>query len=258
MIVTTSRQVLWFCMRGLFPTVYSRYRDAMSIVKAVTTVSSKSMQVSIKQIIFVFGISLISVCHAENNDSNIDIKPIKVIEPAKEQRIVQGAAIDTESFEVGVFAGSISVEDFSANGLFGVSSIYHFSDRMLVLASYGRSDVDKATFEKVVGGSFLKSSDRKLEYFDIQYGYNLFPGRSFMGKERKYNSGIYLLTGIGSTKFAGDKNVTLILGSSYRIVMTDWLTWNIDFRDRIFNREFIDDSKQTHNIEITSGINVLF
>ncbi len=211
-----------------------------------------------QHIVLVFGLSLYALAATGADESNVGIKPIKIIEPKDKHRVIKDATIDTESFEVGAFAGFISVEDFSANAVFGISGAYHFLDKMLLIASYGQSDVEKATFEKLAGGSFLADEDRKFKYYDLQFGYNLFPGKSFFGESRNFNSGIYLLAGVGNSTFADDTNLTFIIGSSYRMVVTDWLTWNIDFRDRIFNRDFLDDKKTTHNIEFSSGLNYLF
>lgn len=209
-------------------------------------------------IVLMFGLLFYTLSASGADDGNVGIKPIKIIEPKDKHRVIKDAAIDTESFEIGAFAGFIAVEDFSANAVFGVSGAYHFLDRMLLIASYGQSEVEKATFEELADGSFLTDEDRKLKYYDVQFGYNLFPGRSFSGVSRNFNSGIYLLAGVGNSEFAGDTNFTFIIGSSYRMVVTDWLTWNIDFRDRIFNRDFLDDKKTTHNIEFSSGLNYLF
>jgi outer membrane beta-barrel protein len=192
------------------------------------------------------------------NEGDIEIKPVKVVDPKVDRREVNGAAIDTERFEVGVFSGVLSVEDFSSNLLYGVSASYHISDRWLLQLNYGQSDVEKSTYEEVIDSSFLSDDDRQFEYYHVLGGYNLFPGRSFLGEKSKYNSGIYLLAGVGNTRFAGNDNFTLVFGGSYRVVATDWLTCSLDLRDHIVEREFIDDKKSTHNIEMSIGVNVLF
>ena len=42
-----------------------------------------------------------------------------VIEPDVERREIETAKIDTEDFEVGIYAGEISVEDFGVNSMVG-------------------------------------------------------------------------------------------------------------------------------------------
>lgn len=200
----------------------------------------------------------LSTSLAGANDGDIEIKPVKVVDPKVERREVSGAAIDTESFEIGAYTGFLSVEDFNTNLLYGISGSYHLTDRWILQVNYGQSKVEKSTYEDIVGGSFLKSSDRDFEYIDLVAGYNIFPGRSFFGANSRYNSGVYLLAGVGNTSFGGDDNFTLLLGSSYRVVITDWLVGNLDFRDHIVDREFLGDSKTSHNIEMSLGLNFLF
>ena len=71
-------------------------------------------------------------------------------------------------------------------------------------------------------------------------------------------SEIFLLTGLEQVKFAGNSETGLTFGLSYRVVLTNWLTSNIDFREHLFKRDFIGDSKQTFNTEFRWGLNFLF
>lgn len=192
------------------------------------------------------------------SEGDIEIKPVKVVDPKVERRAVREAAIDAGMFEVGLYSGFLTVEDFNSNPLIGISGNYHISERWLIQLNYARSDVEKSTYEEVIDGSFLKSDDRQFEYFELSGAYNVFPGRSFFTKKSKYNSGLYFLAGVGNSSFAGDDNFTLVLGSSYRVVISDWLTCNLDLRDHIVERKFLDDDKFTHNIELSLGLNILF
>lgn len=190
-------------------------------------------------------------------DENVEIEAIKIIEPAKQQRDIHDAGIDTESFEVGIFTGFIAVEDFNSNSVSGLSAAYHFKDRMMLLVQYGSSKIDQASFEINTNSNFLSNADRKFRYFDFLFAYNLFPGKSFFGTDANFDSGIYLFAGAGNTKFAGDSGTGLVFGSSYRMVITDYMTLNFDFKDHLFDRDFTE-KKQTHNIEFSAGVNVLF
>ncbi|MBL4866486.1 MAG: outer membrane beta-barrel domain-containing protein [Pseudomonadales bacterium] len=191
-------------------------------------------------------------------DGGEEIKPIKIIDPVIEQSQIHEAVIDTESYELGSYVGTLAVEEFSANTVVGFTGSYHLANRTLLQANYVRSEVGKATFEEILDRSFLKDSDRRFSHYNLLVGYNLFPGKSFYGTRYKFHSGIYLLAGGGITKFAGSSSFTPVIASSYRVVVTDWLTWSIDFRDYMFNREFLNDKRRTHNIELSSSVNFLF
>lgn len=185
-------------------------------------------------------------------------KSVRIIEPDKTVTTAQAAAIDTERFELGFYTGFLAVEDFNTNPIFGLSFAYHVAVDWLVMADYGVSQVSRASFEELSGGNFLAKADYDFETFSFIGGYRLLKGRSFFGKHAKFNSDIYALAGVGSVQFAGEDNVSLIFGASYRTVLTDWLTVNLDFKNHHVERNFLNDSKRTNNLGLTFGVNALF
>jgi outer membrane beta-barrel protein len=62
-------------------------------------------------------------------------------------------------------------------------------------------------------------------------GYNLFPGKTFVTQKLTLNSAFYLVAGAGNTDFSDDNNFTITVSSGYRIILKNWLTVNVDFRD---------------------------
>lgn len=182
--------------------------------------------------------------------------PVKIIEPNKSAPQLHAAAIDTEKFELGVYTGLISIEDFNTNVVTGIAFNYHFSNRFIAQASYGKTEVDQAAFEKVANGKFL--SDYDFTYVDLVLGYKLLDGRSFFGKRHKYNSALYLLGGAADVSFANNNETGLVLGTSYRSVITDWLTMNIDIRNTTIDMELNGVSRKTNNTELNVGLNALF
>jgi len=181
-----------------------------------------------------------------------------VVEPEKQPQPVASAQIDTEKFELGAFAGVLNVEDFSSNLVAGLSLVYHISDRFIAQALYGSADIGKASFEDLSGFDFLADEDRNFRYAELLGGYKLLAGRSFLGSKTKVDSDLYLQAGVGQIDYAANSEIGFVLGASYRLVLTDWMTMSFDLRDHIFNREFIGDSKTTHNTEMSVGLNALF
>ncbi|MGM8227153.1 outer membrane beta-barrel domain-containing protein [Cellvibrio sp. ARAG 10.3] len=198
-------------------------------------------------------LSLGTTAYTYGND-----KPVTVIEPDKSMPTIQVAAIDTEKFELGAYVGLLSVEDFNTNPVTGVSFTYHINRKFIAQANYGISTVGKAAFEEVAGGNFLADDEYDFEYINLLAGYNLLDGRSFLGKRHKFNSAIYLLAGVADVSFAGNDKTGMVIGASYRAVVTDWMTINLDLRDTIVDREFLGDSKKTNNTEMLIGVNALF
>ncbi|HFQ91931.1 MAG TPA: outer membrane beta-barrel domain-containing protein [Chromatiales bacterium] len=182
-----------------------------------------------------------------------------VIQPAIERKEIKEARIDTENFEVGAYAGMMSVEDFGTGPVYGVRAAYHVTEDLFLEAAYGRSKAGETSYERLSGSApLLTDKERALSYYNLSVGYNLLPGETFIGSRRAFNSALYIIGGIGSTDFAGDARFTLNLGAGYRLLMTDWLALHVDVRDHIFDIDVTGEDKTTHNIEINGGITFFF
>ncbi len=188
-------------------------------------------------------------------------KDVRIIDPKKTPTPAKPAAIDTEKFQVGVYSGYLSVEDFNTNALKGLSFGYQLTDSVLLLLNHGLSEVDRSTFERREQLNFLSKSQRKLSYTELLGGYKLFTSRSFFGADHKYDSDLYLLAGLGQMDFAGETGSGISVGASYRIVFTDWLVSTLEFKDHIYDTRDVfglNNSKTTQNIEFSIGFHALF
>ncbi len=203
-------------------------------------------------------LSLLLSCDTLKALESEDKEVVTIIKPKKKVAQVDAAAIDTEQFELGLSYGALSVEDFGTNSLTSIHFGYHLNQDFLLQATVASSDIDKATFEDVVGQDFLSSADRELSYTQLMASYQVFYGRSFLGKKRKFNSHLYLNFGIENIEFAGEKEIGFIVGTTYKVVATDWLTWNFNLNNHIFDRSFLADNKVTNNIELSIGLSALF
>lgn len=181
---------------------------------------------------------------------------VQVITPEVEPREVSEADIDDEIFGVGLYAGVLSIDNFGTEPVYGVRALFHATEDLFLQFDYGVSRAGKTTFEELSGDNvnLLSSSDRDYTYYNVLLGYNIFPGEVFMTSKLTFNSDFYLVGGVGNTRFGGEDNFTTTLGTGYRIVLRDWLTWNIDFRDHIFSSDIIKSNQTTHNIELSTGV----
>ena len=181
------------------------------------------------------------------------------IEPAMERRQLDEALIDTEDFEVGAFAGLMSIQDFGVNAVIGARMAYHVTERFFLEAAYGQTEADKTSYERLSGSVELLSGDeRTLTYYNVSLGYNLFPGEVFVTRSRTYNTDLYLIAGIGSTRFAGDDRFTLNGGLGYRVLLADWLAVHLDVRDHVFDVDLLGEETTNHNLELHGGMTVFF
>jgi outer membrane beta-barrel protein len=185
--------------------------------------------------------------------------PGQVIDPEVERREVREPAIDSEDFEVGAFVGGMSVEDFGTDIVYGVRLAYHITEGFFVEGTAGQTEAGLTSFEELSGGArLITDSERRFTYYNLNVGYNILPGEVFLGEGRAYNTNLYLIAGLGSTRFAGDDRFTVNFGAGYRFLLTDSVALHLDFRDHLFDIDLLGEEKTAHNLEAHLGITVFF
>jgi len=182
-----------------------------------------------------------------------------LIEPQIERIEFDESQIDSDDFEIAVYAGYLALEDFDTNPVYGIKLGYNVSEDFFVQASYGISDSGETSFEKLSGGAPLLSDDeRDVEYYVVSLGFNLFPGEAFLTDSTTFNTVLYLSAGAGNTKFAGDDRFTIAYAVGYRTLFTDGFSLDIEMRDLIFEQDVFGSDDTTHNLEFTVGLNLFF
>ena len=185
--------------------------------------------------------------------------PGQVIDPQVERREVKEPAIDREDFEIGGFVGIMAIEDFGSNVSYGVRLAYHITEGFFVEATAGQSEGGLTSFEVLSGGaSLLTDDERVMTYCNLNLGYNILPGEVFIGEGRAYNTNLYLIAGLGSTRFAGDDRFTVNVGAGYRFLLTDSVALHLDFRDHLFDIDLLGEENTAHNLEGHLGVTVFF
>lgn len=185
--------------------------------------------------------------------------PPRVINPEVERRQVKVPKIRAKDFELGAFFGSLSVEDFGTNPMWGLRADYHVTEDFFFEANWGRSNAGRTSFETLGGNiQLLTGDERRFTYYDLSLGYNFLPGEVYLGRGLAMNSALYLVGGLGSTKFAGDEHFTVNFGAGYRVLPTDWLAIHIDVRDHVFQSDLLGRSKLTNNFGAYLGATVFF
>ncbi|MGI9261080.1 MAG: outer membrane beta-barrel domain-containing protein, partial [Woeseiaceae bacterium] len=139
--------------------------------------------------------------------------PDQVIDPEVERREIKEPAIDTEDFEIGAFAGVMSIEDFGSDLVYGLRLAYHVTEGFFVEGTVGQTEAGLTSFEILSGGApILSDSERDYTYYNLNVGYNVLPGEAFIGDARAFNNSLYLIAGLGSTRFAGDDRFSVNFG----------------------------------------------
>lgn len=182
-----------------------------------------------------------------------------VIEPQVERREIRPARIDTENWEAGVYVGSLSIEDFEVDVVYGARLAYHINEDFFAEGIVGHSDAGLSSFERLSGSArLLTDSERNFTYYSLGFGWNALPGEVFLGGRRALNSAIYLTLGAGGTRFAGDDRFTVTMGAGARVLIRDWLAAHLDLRDHVLEVDIVGSNKTTHNFEATLSLTAFF
>jgi outer membrane beta-barrel protein len=202
----------------------------------------------------------IAMLHLSSTYSLAEERPTtQVIQPDLERREIKTVELKAEDFEVGLYVGILSIQDFESKAVYGVRGAYHFTEDYFFELSYGYSEAGLTTFEKLSGGSpIFSDKDREYKYYDLGFGWNILPGEVFISDKYVFNSSLYLIAGVGSTTFAGDDWFTISFGSGFRLMLNDRFAWHIDVRDHMFDRDVLGADETTHNIEFNTGVTVFF
>lgn len=182
-----------------------------------------------------------------------------VVDPQVERRDIRQSRIDTENFEVTAFGGAMSVEDFGTSPVYGARLAYHFSESLFAEAVVAQTEAGDTSFEALSGAApLLTDSERMFRYYDLSIGWNVLPGEVFLGRNRAFNSSLYLLLGAGNTEFGGENLFTASVGAGYRVLLTDYLATHLLVRDRVFTSDLLGEDKTAHNIEFSLGLSWFF
>jgi len=195
---------------------------------------------------------------AAGADQDSDAHPPRVIEPQVERRKIKVPKIKSQNVEFGVQYGSLSIENFGTNPVYGFTAAYHISEDFFFQGAFGRSLAGRTSFETLSNIQLITPSERHFTYYDLSLGYNFLPGEVFLGRKTAMTSTFYLLSGIGSTDFAGDSKFTVNFGGGYRVLPTDRIALHIGVEDHVFQSSLLGVDKLTNNLEATIGASVFF
>ena len=186
-----------------------------------------------------------------------DDRPL--IEPDVTPQKVDEALIDTENFEIGVFAGVINIEDFESSFLWGGKLTYHLSETFFFEANVGFAEGGETSFEKLAGDvQVLPDEDRDYRYYNINIGMNVLPGEAFLTENYAFNTNFYLIAGAGATEFAGDNRFTANVGAGYQVLLTDSVSIHLGVREHFYRIDVLGEEKTSLNTEVSGGLSVFF
>ncbi len=217
------------------------------------------------QRIFLIGVLLITAAATSLSAIADEQKPAdddelgKIITPDLKRRTIKESDLDTEDFELGLFYGLLTIEDFGTNEVSGVTFAYHITERFFTEAAFGISKLQKTSFELLGGGAqLLTDEQRDLSYYNLALGYNVLPGQVYVTKKFHFDTNIYFLAGAGNTHFADKNYFTYNFGAGLRFYSTDWLSIDLSLREYAFTHDLFGKEKDTNNLEGRLGLAIFF
>ena len=182
----------------------------------------------------------------------------QVIVPQVERRDVKRPKVPSNDFAVGLYAGTYATQNFGASTVSGLRVAYHVTEDIFVDATLGRTKVSDENFRQILPGGVFVNRTEKLGYYAVSAGYNVLPGEVFFGRNYAKATQGYILAGVGSTDFAGQKRQTFHAGFGMRLIVADWFSVQADVRDHVFTLDLLGRRQSTQNLEVTAGLTVFF
>lgn len=182
----------------------------------------------------------------------------QVIEPSVPRRDVRVPKIPSNDIIAGAYLGTYSSEDFGASFVYGARLGYHITEDFFVEGVYGTTKVSDENYRQILPGGIFPTTEETLSYYNLSVGYNVLPGEAFVGRTYAFANALYLIAGIGSTKFLGQSSQTINFGLGYRVFLKDWAALQFDVRDHLYSLDLLGQSKSTQNLEFTFGATFFF
>ncbi len=178
----------------------------------------------------------------------------QVVVPQVERREVPLPRFPNKDFSVGLFAGTYATQNFGSSPVVGLRLGYHLTEDVFVEAAFASTKVSDESFRQVLPGGVFADETERLSYYNLSAGYNVLPGEVFFGSRRAKATAMYVIGGVGSTRFNEQRRQTFNLGFGWRLLLTDRIAVQLDLRDHVFSLDLLGRRETTQNIELTGGL----
>jgi outer membrane beta-barrel protein len=181
-----------------------------------------------------------------------------VVVPQVDRRDVRLPKYPSNDFELGAYTGAYATENFGTSWVYGARIGYHLTEDFFVQGVYAQTKVTDEAFRNILPGGIFESKTQKLNYYNLSVGYNILPGEVFLWSSRARPSQLYIIGGVGSTKFVDQRKPTYNFGFGFKVFLTDYASLQLDLRDHIFTLDLLGKSSSTQNLELTAGLSFYF
>lgn len=182
----------------------------------------------------------------------------QVVVPQVDRRDVKLPKFPSNDFEVGLYGGVYSTQNFGSSPAGGLRAAYHITEDFFIEGAVGRTKVSDEAFRRILPGGIFTDDTETLIYSNFSVGVNVLPGEVFFWTDRAMPSQMFILAGGGTTRFNGQRMQTLNFGVGYKVYVADWFGVRVDMRDNIYTLDLLGKRDRTHNIELNLGLSFLF
>ena len=184
----------------------------------------------------------------------------QVIVPEVDRRNVKVPKFPSKDFELGALYGTYATQNFGSHAVAGVRLGYHITEDFFFESVYARTKADDSVYRRLTGGvgAVFNTETVNVNYYNLSFGFNVLPGEVFLGRRYAMPSALYLIGGVGSTKFDQQRRQTINFGWGVRLMLADWAALQVDMRDHVFSLDLLGRRESTHNLEMSAGLTFFF
>lgn len=167
--------------------------------------------------------------------------------------------IDNESYELGLYAGTMRIVTDSDNTIvYGARLSYHINDFLFLEGSLAAMNLEVS---HELEGNPTDSQAVGSYYYNGAVGFNFIPGELFFSKDYVVPVYFYTTVGAGNTVIDDTNTFALNVGGGIRFLMTESIALRFDIKDHIFDASEAlgsDDQFTMNNFEVSFGASWFF
>lgn len=171
--------------------------------------------------------------------------------------------VNNELFDLGLTAGTLSVEDFPTEIISGFNATFRATEDFFLQYNYFQTELGQSSLESnPVSETLAIGGGRKVKHFGLLVGYSLFQGEFFSSRSSTgaHMSALNIVTGIGDTHLGEEENFTFTFGFGYQIEFYRKYVVRFDYRNHTYETTLIqgEDTEKAHATQMSVSGSWLF
>lgn len=181
-----------------------------------------------------------------------------MLAPEVDRRDFNIPDIDSENFELGIYGGVISIENFGANYLKGAYVSYFITEDFFISGNYATTSIEDDVYRRMNLPLFGVSGTRAVKNTGVMLGWNALSGELFWLDKQSFTADLFVLAGMSTIDFDTEEHSAASGGLGVRIIPRDWFAIKFESRFSEYKTNILGYRKYHHNFEVTTGISIFF